>query len=351
MNNRQEFSTHYGRFVKEGILKSFLFGALIGLGCAALMALLFWYFDVKAYWVSIIFFVVVTTGSAALLYMAKFRPQTESMAKRLDSFGLDERVVTMAELDGDDSLIARLQRADAQKACTKVNANLIKFAVSVPLMIALVLAVLFTGGMTTVNALSSAGVIRSGKQLIADLTATPATYYTVNYEAVGQGIILGSATQTVEVGESCAAVLAVPGDGYSFVQWSDGSTDPYRKDEAYTSNTTIKAVFEEVDSDVAATNYGDESSNSPLDPEYAQTGDDTHKQHRDNSDPVPKPNENNQQTETSTGVSGTVLDGNTDYADVFASYSAEALEALAADPSISEEARKLISDYLASIDR
>ncbi|MBP3320847.1 MAG: InlB B-repeat-containing protein [Clostridia bacterium] len=64
------------------------------------------------------------------------------------------------------------------------------------------------------------------------------------YEAADGGRIEGEALQTVMEGESGMAVTAVPDEGYEFVSWSDGNTEPTRQD-APVADLTVTAVFRE----------------------------------------------------------------------------------------------------------
>ncbi len=69
--------------------------------------------------------------------------------------------------------------------------------------------------------------------------------YTVSFEVrdgVG-GSIKGETTQTFKYGEMTTAVEAVPENGYVFLQWSDGSTNPKRPAEKVTRSKNIVAIF------------------------------------------------------------------------------------------------------------
>lgn len=67
--------------------------------------------------------------------------------------------------------------------------------------------------------------------------------YEANIES--GGYINGRASQTLASGRTASSVTAVPLTGYKFLQWSDGSTDATRKEDAGTqgSTTTYYAVF------------------------------------------------------------------------------------------------------------
>ena len=67
--------------------------------------------------------------------------------------------------------------------------------------------------------------------------------YTLTYTAGAGGTITGSSPQTVNHGDNGTPVTAVPDIGYSFVQWSDGSTSNPRTDTNITGNISVTASF------------------------------------------------------------------------------------------------------------
>ena len=67
--------------------------------------------------------------------------------------------------------------------------------------------------------------------------------YTLTYIAGTGGTLTGETTQTVNYGANGTSVTAVPNTGYSFVDWSDGSTANPRTDTNVTANITVTANF------------------------------------------------------------------------------------------------------------
>lgn len=90
---------------------------------------------------------------------------------------------------------------------------------------------------------------RTDKNLTADFAVTAifekGTYYLLDYRSDIGGKIDGVSEQYVAYGEWGKRVTAVPDDGYIFVEWSDGNTDPTRKDQI-TKSVTYTATFEQV---------------------------------------------------------------------------------------------------------
>ncbi len=68
-------------------------------------------------------------------------------------------------------------------------------------------------------------------------------YYDLIYIAGEGGYIDGQAEQQVESGKDGLTVVAVPYDGYEFVQWSDGGTEAARQDKNVTANISVTAEF------------------------------------------------------------------------------------------------------------
>ena len=66
---------------------------------------------------------------------------------------------------------------------------------------------------------------------------------TASYEAEGPGRVSGYYYQYVNKGGDASTVIATPGLGAKFVEWSDGVTTPTRTDTNLTENLSVKAVF------------------------------------------------------------------------------------------------------------
>ena len=67
--------------------------------------------------------------------------------------------------------------------------------------------------------------------------------YTLTYTAGANGSITGTSPQTIDHGDNGSAVTAVAAANYSFVDWSDGSTDNPRTDLSITDDITVTANF------------------------------------------------------------------------------------------------------------
>ena len=73
-----------------------------------------------------------------------------------------------------------------------------------------------------------------------------AKFYKVTYLSGEGGYIDGQAEQTVESGKDGLTIVAVPDEGYRFVEWSDGVDTAERTDKNITTDLSVKALFEKV---------------------------------------------------------------------------------------------------------
>lgn len=84
----------------------------------------------------------------------------------------------------------------------------------------------------------------SSVETTTSLTATFAIdTYTATYNSGGNGTISGTATQTINHGESATAVTATPSANYHFVAWNDGLLTTTRLDAAITGSISKTANF------------------------------------------------------------------------------------------------------------
>ncbi len=80
---------------------------------------------------------------------------------------------------------------------------------------------------------------------VATTWRPPVSLCTLSYSAAAGGSVSGNVFQVINEGESGTEVEAVPGDGWSFTEWSDGKSDNPRQDISVTENISVTAGFEE----------------------------------------------------------------------------------------------------------
>ena len=318
----------------EAIIRSALWGITVGAIAAFAAAIVCWFFEAALLWVAILTFIVVGAAGGTLFYFLKFRPSVAANAKRIDRLGLDERAITMVELSGDDSLIARKQREDALKSISKIQPKQIHVKISALVIILCSVFTLLFAGMGTVEVLSSNGVLPSGSAVWNKLfPPEPLPKYTLTYTAAKGGELIGATEQTVEQGSSGELIIAVADEGFVFLEWSDGTATPYRVDKNVSRNVNVEAKFVLMD-------------------DFKDSGDDN-----DKPDDVPggdgDQETNNPDAPPTSGEKyveiNQIIDGQTYYRDVLKEYYQEAMKYLEEDANIPEHIRKIIEKYYSTL--
>lgn len=258
MNPKQYFEKYYSKFRLEALLRSFLQGLQVGFAIAFLVALVTWFTPFDGMWLAIAALVVATAAATPIFYFKKFRPTVKQNARRLDSIGLEERLITMVEYQADESYIAQRQRQDAQQALSTVEADQIKIKIRKKTVVSTVVCGVLCVAMITVAALSAAGLLPRGNELVDELLPDPPeVYIAVTYIVEDGGYIEGETDQLVLEGKNAEPVMAVADDGYAFVGWDDGSTNPARSDVQITQELTFTAIFAPIDGEGDGDEEGD----------------------------------------------------------------------------------------------
>lgn len=346
MEPKKLLEKYYSRLAQESFLKSLLWGLVVGFSALLLSAIVCWYVGFKGIWVCIVLFVAATAISTPLFYFCRFRPTIKQTARRVDSLGLEERLLTMTELEGDNSYIAVKQREDAVQALKKVNARLIKFVFSVSLVVTLAIVGVFGTGMTTYAALSEV----SGRDLIRQALEGPAAQYEVIYQVKGDGRIIGEERQVVTAGEKAQPVMAVADSDWVFVGWDDGNGNPLRLDTEINDDMVVYAVFEEMD----GVDYINIDDNAEIDGKGNQSGNNGN--NNSPSDMLPPEGEDSNgpggDQDGSGGRyegNGQIIDGGQYYGDHYEAALEEAKQDLMNNENISEEDKQIIMDYFETI--
>ena len=233
------------RLNREAVLKSVLCGLMVGFGVNFLVALICWLCGFNSIWLAIGLGVAGAVIGGVIFYFTAFKPTILDVARRVDSLGLEERIITMIELEKDPSYIAARQREDATARLSKVDFKSIKMAVS-RVIIALVCVFFVLGsGMTTVTALAAAGVLADGSTLLPGRN----NFLEVSYMVDEGGEIEGDPDQLLMPGEDATPVIAIADEGWVFVGWDDGVKTPFRHDTGVSEGFIVTAIFEQVSED------------------------------------------------------------------------------------------------------
>ena len=332
LNETQYFEKYYSRLRTEAWLKALLEGGLFSFGITLIAALVTWFTVGWGFFLAIGLLIPGTAAITACLYFFKYRPNTVKNARRLDSMGLEERLVTMVEYQNDESFMAKVQREDAKAALEKLSISDIKLNLGRKLLITVTVLLTLAFCMTVVSALSFFGVIPYGNELFTEIVEgddakrVKAEYSVRNDK---QGYILGEANQYLYIGDDATVVIAIAKDGYTFDRWSDGIVTPARVDKNIASDISVSAIFTRVDDYL---------------PEDDGEGDEP--------DDLP-PKGQGMDSSSSSGGSGKydaynqVIDGNTDYRELIEIYKEDILDYLDKYGSeMTPEEREIIESYI-----
>lgn len=344
MKENKFFPKQQSKLKNEAVLRSLLCGLAVGFAANFVASLICWLLPVNGLWICLAVLAVVTAVATPIFYVKRFRPNDAMNARRIDRLGLEERLITMVELEDNDSFIAQVQRRDAQAALEAVDNKQLKIRVSTAIVVAVLICGVFGLGMTVVNGLAEFGLLPGGDKLLDSFVEEQKTVYVmVNYVAEDGGFIEGDEAQILVQGTDSETVTAVADDGYMFKCWSDGNTDPTRTDVAVMEDVTFTAVFIQLDDDGEMDDDGNGDK-----PNDAPGSDKTGNEDGDSDDPQdPNDNDDPGQGGGAWEPNNQIVDGETYYRDVLEEYQ-EAAEELLKDPDsgLTEEEKELIKKYL-----
>ncbi|MBQ8429573.1 MAG: hypothetical protein IJX30_05715 [Clostridia bacterium] len=347
--NEKILKEYFARLRKEAWIKAFIAALIFGFSVLFVSSLVIWLTGFKFVWLSVILWAATTILAMPAFYFWKLNPSKKMVAQRMDSLGLEERVLTMVEFEGkEESYILRRQREDALAAIGKISAKLIKVAIPVAMIVAISISAVFGIGMTTVSALSASGVIKGGDEIIEEMTTPELPEYEITYEVEGEGFINGELflIDTVKEGEDGIEVVAEEMEGWAFEGWSDGVTEPVRQVKGVTGNMELKAIFVELEEGEPGESdqegEGDESSKIPQDP---QPGDQP-----GNGDPADSPPSGNPTAGGQYEASNQIIDGDTYYGgSTFDNAYDAAMGETAGNGDISSDGQDMIGNYMNGI--
>ena len=347
MKTKNMFEQHRPRLLLEACLKSALCGLSAGFIAGFISALVTWFTPAKDLWIPITVFAGVSLIASFLFYFLKYRLTDAKNAKRLDTLGLHERLVTMVEYQNDPSTIARMQRADARATLAKIDPKTIKILIPKVIAITLLVCAFLSSGMITVNALSDNGIIRDGNEIWNDVMEDATIeYVTVSYVIEDGGILEGDEDQILVRGTDASTVTAVADDGFVFKEWSDGYAYPTRTDLKVTEDAIYTAIFTELEE---GEDDGDGDGDGEGDGEEGDEPQDKPSEGEQEGEPPPPSDGEPNESPNGGGImdpNNKIINNDEYYRDVINRYEEETNERLESSNDFSEEELDMINKYL-----
>ena len=357
MNFKQLFKKYHRRLVIEGIISSALLGLVVGFFTTGILAALTWCFGIGSLGLAIGIGVGVLAVVGICAYILQYRPTEKDVARRIDRLGLEERAITMLELDGDDSFFARIQREDTFQSVKTIEGKKVKLFFSRLAITLAAIAFVFATASTTVLGLANADVIPSGEELLGG--GEFADWIAVEYEADEGGEILGDHQQLVPPKSDTTPVVAVAHEGWMFLCWDDGLRTPERYERNVTGEISLVAIFVEVepeDVDMELLNDKNEGDASTELPDEVPSGAMNPPQSEMEGPPNQgDPGDDSNQESDPNGAGGKwseanqFIDGNQYYRDQLDIYYELAMEIFKDGGEIPPELREFFENYFDSI--
>ena len=382
----------------ESLIKSALYSLLVSALIFIFFQLFVWFFHLNIL-ISVIPSIISFGVSFPLFYYKKFNYSEIQLAKRIDDLGLEERVLTMIELEGNDSFIAKKQKEDTIKVLKEVNqANFKirykKLSILSGLFTALAVLILSMSfafpniretiiahgepkytievsaeglgfvidyskyeNQSLINAVSKKQeqdqIDKINNKEIVELKQFPTAFsnrISVNYrcfEDIDATMVLDGANfEDISYrikSDEIHILMALPYKGYVFIGWSDGCVSPFREIDNY--STDLIALFDEVSS------VGEDLPDKQKEP-----GDKDGSDGGESDGIGPEGNgtgKTNNDDNWGDGAKGSpanqVINGETYYGDIFNQSYQEAVERVKNNPNLTDAQKKAISDYFESI--
>lgn len=228
--NDKNIKKYYAKLLIEAILKSILSGLMFGFVASMFFALLFIALSFPGSLITIIIGASVFIISSILLFFFKFKPDTKFVARRVDQIGLEERVITMLEMEGkENSLIIEKQKADTEIILNDTPSKSLKFNPFKKIIGLLLLIMTFSIGSIVV--------------LSTTVDAVYSKKYLVTFHSLGGTSV---ASQEIDGGRK----IVIPDDptkeSYRFVHWYEiYENDPFDFNKVVVKDTNLFALWEE----------------------------------------------------------------------------------------------------------
>lgn len=363
MDKNENFTRLYKKFCLKVYLRSFLKGLIYCLPLLIVLTTITCIVNYKYFWISFIIFAVVMLITTSILFIVE-KPKEKEFMKNIDDVGLQQRAITMYQYKDDNSLIARLQRENAETKINEVDAKSFKIKTPIWLYAFAITLSVFAIVTTVFSSLVSTNKLPSLVDRIKVNNVEEKKVYEVEYKVEGKGKIEGELAQKITSGDNATGVLAVAEDGWFFEKWVsvrdsinlnyydnvNTKNSPYRLDTNVESDLTIVAVFMKIDEKQADDDEEDDPlKNAPQPPMVnSQPGD------GDNPGQLEGDSSNSNDGTGGSGgryeESNQVDDGKTYYGDEkFANAYDDAMNSIQNDDEMSEDMKEIIKKYYDTI--
>ena len=324
---RKYLNKFNSKLIAEGVLRSVLVAGTAAFTAMIITAIALLIASVNMIWISPIVGVVVWVLCTIVAYFATYKPTMTSMAERIDLLGLEERVITMLELENNDSYIAKRQREDAIREIEKVNSSKIKIVLSKGIVICTSVLLLISVCLITVSGLYLNGTIKVPPPIIEN---EKNLYMDISYNASKGGVVIGKVNQSITRGGETEQVEAIAAEGFIFIKWTDDNLSNKRSESNVIVAMDIVALFMNLEDGSISIDKDNIEDEKPENPPPAIGGQPGSGGQYENFDQV--------------------IDGTIDYKDVLEEFYQKYKKDIEEGRYVSEEARRIIELYFGAIE-
>jgi tetratricopeptide (TPR) repeat protein len=145
MKENKYFKKNYNELLIEAILRSIIFGLSAGFAVGFIVFIVGIITTSNLLLIGIILSTTASLIVGVIKYIYGYRPTNKKVAQRIDELGLEERTITMVELEQSGSYIAQVQREDTKKKLEIFTPKLLSFQIFVKPLIMLVIVMSLMG--------------------------------------------------------------------------------------------------------------------------------------------------------------------------------------------------------------
>lgn len=216
------------KIIIESVILSIILGLIIGFGISLFLSIIFYLFKISEIAMILIIGGLSSVISSILLYYLMLKPDLNVVARRVDEIGLKERVITMLELERKESLMANLQRVDAEGKLLEIKTKALQFKSFKKPIITLL----------TVVIISIVSMIFLSQEVYAKYYKE----YLIEFNSQGGSLI---EDQFIRGGQYIVVPKKPQKEGFDFYYWYESDiNNRFNFDDAIFENKTLYARWE-----------------------------------------------------------------------------------------------------------
>jgi hypothetical protein len=127
MKQHDQLKKSYSKIKTEAILRSVILSFSIGFSLGFITFIIGLITTQNLLWLGLSITLLVSISTGLFIYIYALHPTPKTVAERLDELGLEERTITMIELEGKDTYIANIQRKDTYEKINTFTPNKLRF--------------------------------------------------------------------------------------------------------------------------------------------------------------------------------------------------------------------------------